>query len=380
MTFLQLCKEELRLYLHDKWLFSAVSIVPLVLFVLGVNIFSVGVLRDVPIGVIDHDNSSSSRELIRYIDASSLMSVKHIYIDEDSAIDAMKRVYIYAFISIPKDLAKKIKRGKDVSLGTYYNSQFLLIGRSIKSNLQVVLGNFNAKVYVANALSHGVTNIDKAIDKFIPIKEQITPLFNMQTNYNLFLTSIILPCIWQILLVSAMVLNLISQHNQTTMKTWTQRGIKAFFAKIFIYCIVMMVLYTLFIVYFYIYLGWSFKGSFLLLFLGAFFTILASSAMAFMIYFMVLDPSRSMSMCAAYTAPSLAFVGITFPTTNMNIFANIWHTILPISHYISMQTIQANYGMNFDESMRILAKLSLFLVAFLVAYLAYKAQKQKGAL
>ena len=63
-------------------------------------------------------------------------------------------------------------------------------------------------------------------------------------------------------------------------------------------------------------------------------------------YFLTLDAARSMSLAGAFTAPSFAFMGVTFPTSDMGSAAQIWRSLLPISHYIEAQIDQVSYGLS----------------------------------
>ena len=125
------------------------------------------------------------------------------------------------------------------------------------------------------------------------------------------------------------------------------------------------ILYTL-----YIYSTWAFQGSFTLLFLGMFFTVIAYQVIALLLFATGFDYARSLSLGAVYTAPAFAFLGITFPIYNMNGFALFWRDMLPISHYTQLQLSQANYGVNIwsdgDKLLTILAFWLLFIPVLLL--------------
>ena len=68
-------------------------------------------------------------------------------------------------------------------------------------------------------------------------------------------------------------------------------------------------------------------------------------------FFLTLDPARAMSFAGAFTAPSFAFMGVTFPVTDMNALAQAWRGLLPISHYIEAQISQVSYGVTAWQTM-----------------------------
>jgi ABC-2 type transport system permease protein len=72
-------------------------------------------------------------------------------------------------------------------------------------------------------------------------------------------------------------------------------------------------------------------------------------------------------MAAAYAAPGLAFMGVTFPATDMTLPARAWRSLLPVSHYIDIQIAQTNYGASMALSRPQLQNLMLFILPGLIA-------------
>jgi ABC-2 type transport system permease protein len=79
-------------------------------------------------------------------------------------------------------------------------------------------------------------------------------------------------------------------------------------------------------------------------------------------FFLTCDAARAMSFAGAFTAPSFAFMGITFPATNMSEVALFWRELLPISHYIEVQVSQASYGVNALSSLLHLLPMFVYVI------------------
>jgi ABC-2 type transport system permease protein len=73
-----------------------------------------------------------------------------------------------------------------------------------------------------------------------------------------------------------------------------------------------------------------------------------------------------MSLVAGLTAPAFAFMGVTFPSTDMPFIAQLWRSILPISHYISIQIQQVNYASSLTASVSHYLALGAFISCFYV--------------
>ncbi len=378
MNISKIFSEELKLYAHDRWLQASVSVLPLVLFFLLLNVFNTNAIENIPIGVVDFDNSSISRQFIRNCNSNKAIKISKIYQNEPQAFKDLKRSKIYALLVIPKNMKKNYIKGISTNISLSYNTQFIAVGKSIKASISTSLAYYNAYLIAGKSLYKKDTNLILAKAQALPFNQQITPIYNLGLDYAKFLLSLILPCIWQIIIVSSMTLNLCTLETNGKLFSFLQeQTLLKSLAKIVIHSVFMMILFLTFIGYFYGYLAWDFKGSFSFLVLAGFLNILASQSMAFLFYFTSFDRARAISTAAAFSAPSLAFIGITFPYTDMSFFAQIWSNLLPISHYINIQISQANYGSNISFDMKYIFNLFIFIALFSLSALCIRVVKKR---
>ncbi len=138
---------------HDKWLFSCLTWVPILLAVSIWWIFSQGIARDLPFGVVDFSHSQLSRQLIREVDATSTLLVSQHFASVDEASQAMRSNQIYGFMVIPAQFDKAIYRQEQPQVTTFYNSQMILVGKLVNSAVVQAQGTFNAQVDVMKNLA-----------------------------------------------------------------------------------------------------------------------------------------------------------------------------------------------------------------------------------
>lgn len=62
----------------DKWLLPALTWIPILVAVIIWGVFNQGLARDMAIGIVDHDHTQFSRELVRHYDASQALMYKAI--------------------------------------------------------------------------------------------------------------------------------------------------------------------------------------------------------------------------------------------------------------------------------------------------------------
>lgn len=373
-SFTSMVAREWRALLSDAWLLSLVSWMPLLLFFLMWAIFSQGIARDLPVGVVDLDKSRISRALIRHYDASPSLEIAYDYLNVSLGATALRTEKIYGLVVIPDGLEKDMILGRPPQVNAFVNTQFLLIGKMVNSALLQAQGTFTTKVETVQNLAAGAPVFDMALSAAMPIGSQITPLFNINNNYAQFLVSAMLPAVWQILMVVAAVLSLAAEKRRKGFSEWLGAfPARALLAKFLPLILIFWLHGMLFLWVMYIFLGWPMHGNWTLLLAAQLVTVCASIAAGSLFFFVTQDAARGLSLAAAYAAPGLAFMGVTFPVTDMTLPAKMWRNMLPISHYIDIQFGQVNYGAPLHTAIPQLQHLGLFIIPLVFVF--YKARK-----
>ncbi|RXJ70449.1 multidrug ABC transporter permease [Veronia nyctiphanis] len=371
--FIQTLAQEWRLIRSDRWLKALLSWLPLVLFAIIWLIFSAGTAREMPVAVIDKDNSQISRTLVRYYDASPTLSVSH-YASTKEATDAMNRGEVFATVEIPEQFEKRTLRGEKPDVNAMFNSQYILIGKLVSSALSQAHATLAAKVETKGHMMKGTTVGRQALGESVPIRFQMVPLFNNGTNYAQFLVSAVIPAIWQIVIVAAAVFSLTATDRSIGIERWLQeRPLQKVVAKTLSISVPMVVIGVIFASVMHFGLGWPMNGSWEILISAQVLLVLAAVAIGSLIYLAARDPARAMGMTAGFTAPAFAFMGVSFPTSEMPAFAQFWRSMLPVSHYVSVQIGQFNYGATLGQSIPHFQALALFGIAWVLVLLKCRA-------
>ncbi|EJC1209817.1 ABC transporter permease [Vibrio parahaemolyticus] len=355
---------------RDKWLLSCLTWVPILLSLTIWGVFSAGIARDLPIGVVDLQHSQLSRKLIQTLDASSTLSVDYYYTSANEAKNAMIEGDIYAFAVIPSKFDQDILLHRQPQLSVFFNSQYLLVAKLINSAVAQAQGYFDAQVQVMGNLAKGNTTTLSALGQALPVSTQITALFNRNTNYAQFLVTAIVPAIWQICIVVSTILILAAHFRiyggKNGFEFLGNKPHTKLSAILSQYIPVFMLQGALFLYWFYVLLDWPMEGSLVVMLLAQFVTVVACIIMGALFFFLSMDPARAMSFAGAFTAPSFAFMGITFPVSDMNTLAHAWRSLLPITHYIEVQVGQASYGASAAQSLSALWPMLWYVVPLLL--------------
>jgi ABC-2 type transport system permease protein len=357
-----------------------VSWLPPVLFLLIYAIFSQGLTRDLPIGVVDFDQSRLSRSMIRYYDASPTLAVRQVYTSPLEGTAAMRGGDIYGLVILNPDMEKDTILGHPPQIEAFYNGQFLLIGKLVKSALLEAHGTAAATIDTLKSLSSSTPVIGQAMAAAVPVGSQMTSLYNISRNYAQFLGSAIIPATWQILVVVTTVLCLAAELRRGGLGLWLGvKPVRSLLNKMIPYTLLFWLHGIVFLLGMYVYVGWPMHGNFGFLIFSQLLTVCGCQAVGALLFFLTRDAARGLGMAAAYSAPGLAFMGVTFPVTDMTLPARIWRGLLPVSHYIDIQIAQMNYGAAVALSLPQLRNLALFILpALLVLLLAVKNSAGKS--
>ena len=337
---------------RDKWLLSCLTLIPLLLALSLWWIFSQSFARELPFAVVDLEHSNLSRQLTRTIEATPSLSVDSQFTSAKEAEQALVEGSIYGYAVIPRNYTRDLLQNNPPQVSVFYNSQYILIGKVINSALLQAHGTFNAQVEVVKQLSKGGTPITSAAAKSLTVRNQIVSLFNSNSSYEQFLVGAIIPALWQIIIIVTTILALTANHRYFGLQSMLNGSpVLALMRLLSFYFPFYALMGIGFIFWFYFGLDWPQSGSLMTIIITQWLMIIACMIMGAFFYFLVLDPARAMSFAGAFTAPSFAFMGVTFPVTDMSNLAQFWRSLLPASHYIEAQIAQSSYGVTYWEAL-----------------------------
>lgn len=320
---------------------------PFVLF-LGLSvIFHQQVVRDIPVAWVDEDHSSASRSLFRELDASPSIQLQS-YETRSSAEAALKAGDVYGFIVIPAHFGVDVIKHRQPTLKAVVNGQLVLIAKVIRSAVASVVGVDQAVNRALQTLEFTASPLD-ATFAAAPIRAQLSPLYNGAGSYGQFLLPAIFLAIWQILIAITSVVFLTERPigQVASDQGWIARkpSLKRMLARQARLSPWFILQGALASIILFGYFKYPFFGSYSLMTATAFLFVITCQALAWGVCLIApADPAKAASLTGAITAPSFAFLGVTFPSTDMPNLALWWRDILPAAQSSELMLALANYG------------------------------------
>ena len=116
-----------RLVSRPLYLFCMV-IAPLFCYIFFTTLMDSGLPTNMPVGAVDLDNSASSRNILRNLDAFGQTAVVARYSSVNEARTAMQEGKIYGFFYIPKGMSADAQSQRQPKLSFYTNNSYLIAG------------------------------------------------------------------------------------------------------------------------------------------------------------------------------------------------------------------------------------------------------------
>lgn len=327
-------------------------------------VFTAGTVRDMPIAIMDQDDSSASRAFVRMVDATPQMRVNAYLTDSHEASEQLQKAAIYAAVLIPRGFARELKAGRQITIVGWHSGQFLTISGVLSKSLTQVTTTFSAGVESTASVKRGESTVAAQV-AIEPIGLDVRTLFNPFQNYQYFLVAALLPSMLQVFVMVWSVFVVGREFRERTTAEWLSAGGG-------IYCAIAAKILPLFVVasvvglgclaWVHGYAGWPVTGSLGTLVLGWTLMICAYIVLGLLAVGLAPQLVTALSFTAAFTAPAFAYAGITFPQQAMPAAAQLWTYALPIRTLLRLQVEQAQIGAPVGSSLPELSILTGFVL------------------
>ena len=326
--------------------------------------FKAGLPEKLPIGVVDMDNSSLSRNFCSQLDATQLGKVVH-FDSFSEARDAMQTGEVASVCVIPKNMAADVYANRQPTFTYYVNSLYMIAGAlSYKDVLTMVTltgGAVQREVFRAKGLSDG-----EIMGMIQPITIDEHHIGNPMTNYSIYLNNIILPGLLCLSIVFVLIYALGSELRYGTSKELMETADGSFaaalFGKLAPYTLVYLLMGLTLDLLMYGVCKFPIAGSVgnMMLLMVAF--ILACEAVAVTIVGLLPTLRFALSIAALFTILGFSFSGFTFPVEAMPKAIQGIAVLFPLRFYYLAYVQEAIYGTGLGDWWPYIICLLLFLV------------------
>ena len=323
-----------------------------------------GLPHDLPIGIVDLDNSSLSRNFSRQLDATQLGKV----LKYDSFAEARKDMQsgkITAVCVIPAGMYADVQASRRPTFTYYLNGLYFVGGALSYKNILTMINLADGAVQREVLRAKGV-NEDAIMGRIQPVNVDVHQIGNQYTNYGYYLTNIFLPGVLALTVVIILIYSLGAELKYGTsrhlLSTAGGSMYNALFGKLVVYTTLFSVIGLILILLMYDWMHFPIKGSIWNMFLAIVLLVLASESVAIFIIGLLPIPRLALSIGALYSVLAFSMSGFTLPVETMPPYIQGLAEAFPLRHYFQFYSREVIFGTGFAGWWQEVIHLLIFLL------------------
>ena len=316
----------------------------MVLFPILVIIFFTTMLDDglptsMPVGIVDLDNTSTTRALERKLDGFQMSKVVAHYPSVAEARQAIQRNEIYGFLYIPKGTTSKLLASRQPKISYYYTYTTMVAGSMIMKDMKTISSLGSAALGQATMRAKGLT--DKQIQTLLqPITIDLHQIANPWSSYNVYLTTVMVPGILMIFIFLISAYSLGTELKFATSKNWLAMADNnvtiALVGKFLPQTLIWLAIVFGYQLYVFFYLGFPHQGSPWMLVLLGLMHVMAAQGFGIFAFGLMPSLRMSMSVSSLWAVLSISMAGSAFPAMGMDGALQSLSWLFPLRHYFML--------------------------------------------
>lgn len=315
---------------------------PIVVIAFFTTLMQGGEPVEMPVGVVDQDNTHATRAMIRQLDAFQTTHVVGHYANMNDAREAVQRNKIYAFLLIPKGTTDKLLSSEQPKISFYYSNVTLVAGSLLFRDLKTVASLGSAAVGSAKLSAIGKTS--REIRTFLqPIAIDLHMVGNPWSNYNVYLSTAMVPGVLMIFIFLLTPYSIGTELKFHRSRQWMKMAGGNIYVAVAGKALPLTIIFTLMMwcFEFYIFYGLRFPhpGGIVPILLLGFLSVIASQGFGIFAFGLMPSLRMSMSICSLWSVVSFSACGATYPVFAMDTMIQSMAQLFPLRHYYMIYQI-----------------------------------------
>jgi ABC-2 type transport system permease protein len=299
-------------------------IMPLIIFVLISSIFYRGVLYDLPVGYIDQDKSTLSREIVRNLNAAAHADL----INYDSQLfDAerdLQKAKIYALLYIPPNFEADVLSGRQPTPMLYYNALYYSAGLYSIMDYSGLIATMNTQYRTTMA-----TSIGMPVPPLAKVNFNYDGLFNASGNSMYFQQFSAVVHLLQLFVVTTTI-HILAQLPKRTRPSYPfvlgkLAPYTIWFTMLLIFEIAMLVLFS----------NARVSGSPFAMMIVVFFYVIAAQSIGILLYTFTKTPIDAYTYIGILVGLALTYSGVVVPELSMPWIARFISSLEPLTYALN---------------------------------------------
>ena len=355
---------ELRIWMQRPIYF--VGSLGVILFgsIFFLTFFKAGLPSKLPIGVVDYDRSSLSRNFTRQLDATQIGEVVR-FDDFRTAREAMQRGSVTSICVIPDNFAADIQAFRRPTFTFYVNGLYFVGGSLAYQDILTMINLTSGAVQKQVLTAKGVSEHDM-MGRLGPIYIDVHRIGNTMTNYGVYLNNLLLPGLLQMMIILTTIYAFGTELKYSTSRNLMKKAdgsiTNAVLGKLLVYTLYFTAVGISMVCLLYVWLRYPLAGSIWSMMLNMVLMVLACEAVALTIVGLIPVCRFAISIGALYSVLGFSLAGFTLPVEAMPPFLQGISVIFPLRHYYLFYVQEAMFASGFAGWYQEVVHLLLFLL------------------
>ena len=333
---------EVWIMINNRIYGCCMVVFPLLAMIFFTSLMDDGLPQDMPVGVVDLDNTTTTRALIRRLDGFQSSKVVAHYPSVSDARRAVQENDIYAFLYIPKGTTDDLLASRQPKISYYYNLASIMSGSLLMKDLKTISNLGSAAVGQATMRAKGYTQ-DQIMAFLQPIAIDLHQIGNPWTNYNAYLSTVFVPGVMMLFIFLITAYSLGMELKFGTGKEWLamadNRMVIALIGKFGMQTVIWLALIFAYEVYMFRILGFPNQGGVGMLVLLALLEVFAAQGFGIFAFGLMPSLRMSMSICSLWAVLSFSMAGSAFPVMGMDGALQSLSWLFPLRHYYKLFSV-----------------------------------------
>jgi ABC-2 type transport system permease protein len=333
-VFIDEMVKEAKRIVDTRSLLSITVVVPPILFFLFAYLYQNALVRQIPIGIIDQDNSVISRTVISSFAASPSFEIKTYYTSLDEAKAEMISGETDGVVFIPKNFERDIKKGIQVNPVVFANGINVIKSNYIMSDATKIFKMVSGGVLLKKFRSSGMTET-QAMEIISPVRYDFQTLYNSNYSYLDFLVPAL--CVFTIFMSLALAGATIFNHENAEageLLSQEMYPVSSVLGRLMPYLIIIVADVIVLIGLIFPIFGITMRGSSTELF---FYTVLfgvSSLLLGMVVSSIFKNVMMATQVILFFTTPAFVFSGLTYPMWAMPGIHQTFAMFIPYTHFL----------------------------------------------
>jgi ABC-2 type transport system permease protein len=336
-NIIYLIGREFNLFFKNKVLLVLFLGAPILYGVLIGNVYKKGNVTDVPIVVVDEDNTTMSHKVINMLEDNESVKVVDVLPSTFDSKNIALQKDAEVVVVIPRNFQSDIQQKKYPEITYFVDGANTLTSNTAAIAITTVLTTLKAGVTIETSRKQGMPEY-VASHSYEPFRTTMIRQNIRSGNYLYFMLPGVLLTVLQQVLLLGLALSFSSEYENNTFKDLVKRSGNPFtliFVKVFPYVFMSVFIYALYYAYGQIF-NMTLEAPFAPFFYSSLVFVLAVCFIGILVSVVLPSQLKSTEVLMVVATPSFILSGFTWPMSQMPAWIVSISNCIPLTHYLKI--------------------------------------------